>query len=218
MHKNRRQSCNNQWACEFFCSFISGLSICTGNTLSVSILHKHLDFLLLLCSMSRFTLWSIHLQSFLPTLSTLKNASSETNDQELIEKLLNIYNWLWLYYQSQTIHYLRSGQYSNMPRKTVFISYCKHNYFFLLQGRLLVRMIWASPWLQFSRGCLMNFTLSKNHDFAYCTVLDQNFYSDSHSLLFFTWYISSLCMSVAIYVCFTLAIYIPLLFMLGQLE
>lgn len=32
----------------------------------------------------------------------------------------------------------------------------------------------------------MKFTVSENHDFAYCTVLDQNFYGDSHSLLDFT--------------------------------
>lgn len=128
-HKNRRQSSNNQCACGFFYSFISGLSMHSGNTLLASILYKHLGFLLLLCSMSRFTLRCINLQSFLPTLSTLKNASSVTNDQELIEKMLHIYNWLWLYYESQTIHYLRSGQHSSMTRESVYIP-LQANFFF----------------------------------------------------------------------------------------
>lgn len=111
------------------CSFISGISICTGNMLLVSILYRHLEFLLLLYSKSRFILWSVHLQSFLSTLAIFKNALSETNDQELIEKLLHIYNWRRLYYKSQTIHYWKSGQYRSTPRKTVFISYYKLGFF-----------------------------------------------------------------------------------------
>lgn len=44
---------------------------------------------------------------------------------------------------------------------------------------------------------LINFPLSENNDFAYCIVLDQNFYSNSH-LLDITRYVSSLCISVPI--------------------